>query len=116
LISYIRKFKADDDEINENDTATIQAYADAMILVANSEESLQLQLNRTKNFFDFANIKLNPNKCQVMSINSSKFEKGIKINEVIKEYIAKDSCIKYLGIPLGSRKIGKSKFFKNWTK
>jgi hypothetical protein len=87
-----------------------------MILVANSEESLQLQVNRTKNFFDFANIKLNPNKCEVRSSNSSKSNKGIKINAIIKEYISKDSFIKYLGIPLGPRKIGKSKFLKNWTK
>jgi hypothetical protein len=50
LILYIRKFKDEGYKIDERDTATIHDYADDVILVANSEESLQLQVNRAKNF------------------------------------------------------------------
>jgi hypothetical protein len=56
-----------------------------MILVSNSEQNLQTLINRMKNFFDFANIKLNPNKCEIMVINPHKGNKNIIINDVMKE-------------------------------
>jgi hypothetical protein len=34
--------------------------------MSDSEEKLQVLVNRAKQFFDFANIKLNPNKYEVM--------------------------------------------------
>jgi hypothetical protein len=36
------------------DPATIQAYADDMIIFSGTEEGLQRQVNRAKAFFDFA--------------------------------------------------------------
>jgi hypothetical protein len=47
-----------------------------------------------------------------MIINSETGHEGIRINDVRIEYIAKNSFTKYLIIPLGSRKINKTKFIE----
>jgi hypothetical protein len=88
----------------------IQAYADDMIIFADSEENLQKQINRAKKFFDFANIKLNPAKCEIMAINGSNNDEGIDIDGTLKSYMVKEDFIKYLGVLLGSRRISKKKF------
>jgi hypothetical protein len=82
-----------------------------MILVFDSENNLQTPINRVKSFFDFANIKLNPSKCEIFRINGSRNDIKIKINGVKKEYISK-SFIKYHGAPMGSKKICKTKFIE----
>jgi hypothetical protein len=43
-----------------------------MILVVNSEENIQKLINHAKSFFDFANVKLNPGKCEIMKMNGEK--------------------------------------------
>jgi hypothetical protein len=73
-------------------------------------------VNRAKQFFDFANIKLNPNKFEVMSVNPDKNDVGIVISGVRKDYIADEGFIKYLGIQLGSRRIGKVEFMETKVK
>jgi hypothetical protein len=55
---------------------------------------------------------LNPAKCEVMAINGNKDDKGIVIDDVLKEYMGKEEYIMYLGVPLGSRKISKKKFIE----
>jgi hypothetical protein len=112
VISYLRRYEVDGYTAKNLSPMTIQAYADDMIIVANSEESLQTQINRAKKNFDFANIKLNPAKCEVLSINGGKEDQGISIDGVRKDYIGKNDFIKYLGVPLGSRKIAKKKFIE----
>jgi hypothetical protein len=82
-----------------------------MILVSYSEENFQILINTVKSFFDFANIKLNMNKCEVFKINESRNDIKINIDGVEKEYISK-SFVKYLGVPMGSKKICKTKFIK----
>jgi hypothetical protein len=67
-----------------------------MVLMSDSEEKLQILINKAKQFFDFANVKLKKNKCEVMLVNPRRSDKGIIINEVRKEYIANDNFIKYL--------------------
>jgi hypothetical protein len=64
-----------------------------------------------KKFFDFANINLNPAKCEVMSINGNKNDEGIYIDGVLKEYLGREEYIKF-GVRLGSRKISKKKFIE----
>jgi hypothetical protein len=78
----------------------IQAYADDIILAANNEENLQNLINYVNNFFDFANIKLNPGKSEIMKINGEKDDAGIIIDGVKKEYLADNSFLKYLSIPM----------------
>jgi hypothetical protein len=94
----------------------IQAYADDMILMSDSQAKLQILINKAKQFFDFANIKLNPSKCEVMSVNPNKNDVGIVISGVRKDYISDDNFIKYLGIQLGSRRLGKVKFIETKVK
>jgi hypothetical protein len=45
-----------------------------------------------------------------MSIKPSKKDRGIMISNVLKQYTMNREFVKYLGIPLGSRKIAKKKF------
>jgi hypothetical protein len=69
------------------DETIVQEYEDDMILVSDGEENLQKLVNRAISFFDFANIKLNPNKCEVLRFNEGKDDKNIFINGVVKEFI-----------------------------
>jgi hypothetical protein len=71
---------------------------------------------KAKQFFDFANIKLNPNKCEVMTINPNKNEVGVVVSGVRKVYIYDNSFIKYSGIPLKSKRMGKVKFVESKVK
>jgi hypothetical protein len=112
LLSFIRKFDEADYSTSELGSTTIQAYADDMLLVANSAEKLQILINRAKSFFDFANIKLNPAKCEVFRVNERSKDQNIIIEGVEKQYVT-DSFVKYLGIPLGSRKLCKTKFLES---
>jgi hypothetical protein len=57
------------------------------------------------------NIKLYPNKCEVFNVNGSNSDSRIVIDGVEKEYIT-DNFVKYLGVPVGSRKICKTKFIE----
>jgi hypothetical protein len=112
LLSFIRKFDEAGYSTSELGSTTIQAYADDMLLVANSAENLQILINRAKSFFDFANIKLNPAKCEVFRVNQRSKDQNIIIEGVEKEYVT-DRFVKYLGIPLGSRKLCKTKFLES---
>jgi hypothetical protein len=51
-----------------------------------------------------------------MSVNPNKNYVGIVISGVRKDYILDDNFIKYLGIPLGSRRLGKVKFIETKIK
>jgi hypothetical protein len=62
LISFLRKASDLGCDTGEFDSSIIQAYDDDMILVSDAEQNIQTIINRGKNFFDFANIKLIPNK------------------------------------------------------
>jgi hypothetical protein len=112
VITYLKKYECDGYAAENMDPAIIQAYADDTIIFANSERSLQKQVNRAKKFFDFANIKLNPAKCEVLAINGDKEDEGIFIDGVLKQYMSREEYIKYLGVPLGSRKISKKRFIE----
>jgi hypothetical protein len=52
---------------------------------------------------------LNPKKCEIFRTNS-KTNQVIKIAGENKEYMSELEYVKYLGVPLGSRRIGKVKF------
>jgi hypothetical protein len=111
LISFIRKSEELGNNASEVGPTVIQAYADDMILVADSAENLQILINRAKSFFNIANIKLNPNKCEVFKVNGKGTDDNIIIDGVEKLYIT-DNFAQYLRIPLGSRKLCKTKFIE----
>jgi hypothetical protein len=70
VISFLRKSGGFGYRTAELGETIIQAYTDDMILVSDSEDNLQTLTNRAKSFFDFANIKLNPGKCEVLRVNT----------------------------------------------
>jgi hypothetical protein len=112
VITYLKDHKEDGYVADGMESSTIQAYADDMIVFSNSEQGLQKQINRGKKFFDFANIRLNPAKCEILAINGKKKDGGIYIDGVLKSYMGKEDFIKYLGVSLGSRRISKKKFIE----
>jgi hypothetical protein len=57
----------------------VQAYADDMILVSDSEDNLQTLINRAKSFVDFANIRFNTKKCEVLRINPRRNDKNLSL-------------------------------------
>ena len=48
----------------------VLAYADDLCLLADSSEQLQMMLDRTKEFADWAGLKSRPNKCVKLMINN----------------------------------------------
>jgi hypothetical protein len=56
LYSCIRKAEAESYSTNEFGYSLIQAYADNMILISDSEERLQKLISKSQDFFKFANI------------------------------------------------------------
>jgi hypothetical protein len=66
LISFLKAEKDLGYHTFELNSSVIQAYAGDTVLVSNSGEYFQNLINRAKSFFDFTNIRLNPNKCEVM--------------------------------------------------
>jgi hypothetical protein len=59
-----------------------QAYANDLVLVDSSPANLQKQIEGCQQFFGFANIKLNPAKCEVLKvIHDLKYYEKIKIGE-----------------------------------
>jgi hypothetical protein len=89
----------------------IQAYADDIVLVDETARGLQKQINPCENFFKFANIKLNPGKCEVFKVSHDKeIQPNIVISQVEKSYLPNAEFINYLGVPLGSKRSGAFKY------
>jgi hypothetical protein len=58
-----------------------------------------------RKFLWFANIKLNPSKCEVFKVTPAKDKSpSIVIANTEKEYLPKASFIKYLGVPLAGKR------------
>jgi hypothetical protein len=87
----------------------IQAYADVVILIANSVDELQKLINDTETFYKFVNIKLNPKKCG-FSIYGCNSKKKITISGEKKDYVLNLYFVQYLEIPMGSMRIEKVRF------
>jgi hypothetical protein len=82
----IRKAKTESYSTSELGYSLIQAYTDDMILISDSKDKLQKLIVKAQNFFDFANIKLNPNKYEVMAVNPNRNTKNLVIGGVRNEY------------------------------
>jgi hypothetical protein len=95
---------------NEFSIKYIQAYADYVILISKSIKGLQSLVDDVDIFFTFLNIKLKSKKCKTFKIRSKKNEEIITIGGERKEFIQDIDFIKYLGVPLSSKRIDKKKF------
>ena len=75
-------------------------FADDIVLIANSSETLETLLNITNTFAEGWNLKLNSDKSQVMVIGKRVSDKNWHIgNHVLKE----TNEYKYLGVFLSGR-------------
>ena len=54
-------------KIKEGCSLKIQAYADDIIIFANTREGLQTNLNIVNEFLNYAKVSVNTNKCHTMS-------------------------------------------------
>jgi ribosomal protein S14 len=93
-------------------TTYAQAYADDIVLVDETPEGQQRQINACEHFLTFAGISLNPDKSEVFKVESKKGgdAEKIVIAGMTKEYIPEADYIKYLGAPLGSKRRGAFKY------
>jgi hypothetical protein len=92
---------------NDEDGVTAQAYADDILLFANSFESLRELVEIVNDFNCHSNIQLNPKKCEILKIGKDR-----NVEFIIQDPISKESntiqckdgtnVVRYLGIPLAT--------------
>jgi hypothetical protein len=103
---------------NAEDGVTAQAYADDILLFANSYYSLQQLVEIVNDFNWHSNIQLNPKKCEILKIgkdHNTEFTIQDPISKETNIISCKDgtNVVRYLGIPLTARKISKMKWCQN---
>jgi hypothetical protein len=87
----------------------VKAYADDVILIANLSEGLQKLIRGPEQFYTFSNIKFNLKKCEIFKLNDPD-DHEIIIAETGVPFASDLSYIKYLGVPIGFKRIAKKKF------
>ena len=70
LVSGLSKGTRFGYDITGDQKVAILAYADDLCLLAESSNTLQKMLDRTKEFADWAGLKFRPNKCATLMINN----------------------------------------------
>jgi hypothetical protein len=100
---------------SENIVTSIQAYADDILLFSESKEGMDNILKTVELFGEYANIRLNPKKCQAFykcgrNEREGEAPENIKIYGEDLEYVNINEVIKYLGTPVGARKNAKLNF------
>jgi hypothetical protein len=96
----------------------IQAYADDLLIFADTKEHLNQLMEELTQFMNYAHINFNPRKCRILIHNAEKIQIAPTYlpnangeMEEVEECGIKDT-IKYLGVPLSTRKLQKMKFNK----
>jgi hypothetical protein len=96
----------------------IQGYADDLLIFADTREHLNQLKEELIQFMGYAHINFNPKKCRILVHNAEKIEIPLLFLpeakgelETVEECGIKD-IIKYLGVPLSTRKLQKMKFNK----
>jgi hypothetical protein len=84
-----------------------------MSLVSDSEQNIQILINRAKFCVNFANIRLNTEKHEVMIVNLKNDDRGIVINDVSKGKYCRWKVHEILRNIYGSKKVSKMKFIEN---
>jgi hypothetical protein len=104
-------------DIEGNEVAkVVQAYADDLLIFTDNRENLNTLTEAVSYFMSFARIKFSPYKCRLIVYNPAKEmdiplflpdnnneKKTVKICNV-------DDTVKYLGVPLGIKKLAKMRF------
>jgi hypothetical protein len=100
---------------NDENGVTAQAYPDDILLFSNSYESVVTLVGVVNDFNWGSNIQLNSKKCEILKIGrdyNSEFTIQDPISKESNIISCKDgtNVVRYLGIPLATRKIAKMKW------
>ena len=80
------------------------AYADDIVLLATSNSELQAKVSRVEELASWAHLKLRPEKCAYLALNSSDDNPQIKIYSNNVPKIEEANIYSYLGVPIGGDK------------
>ena len=91
------------------DSFTVQAYADDIMLISNSESNMNKLIKIVHQFTQISGTKLAPAKCQayIYAMNSSQrriYTGDIRINDTPIKITPKEDTIRYLGAPIASHR------------
>jgi hypothetical protein len=104
---------------NKEKPKVMQACADELLVFVNTREHLNKLVDGLIQFMEYAHINFNPKKCKILIRNAEKivisslFLPAENRMEQEMEVCNIKGTIKYLGIPLSTRKLQKMKFAKN---
>jgi hypothetical protein len=97
----------------------IQAYADDLLVFADTRDHLNTLVDGLIQFTEYAHIIFNPKKCKILIHKAEKIlitplslQDANGTEQEVEVCNIKDT-IKYVGVPLSTRKVSKLKFNKN---
>ena len=93
-------------------TITTQAYADDLVIIANSLESANRMITSLERYCNMTSLNIAPSKCLAMVEGFSETP-DIKINDIPIPVTTTNDTIKYLGAPISGNKASKISFSKN---
>jgi hypothetical protein len=119
LIRNIReKYQECDYNYDGEERKVIRAYADDLLIFTDTRDHLNTLVDGLIDFMKYAHINFNPRKCGMLIHNAGKImipllllSDANNIEQEVEVCNIKDT-IKYLGVPLSTRKLQKMKFNK----
>jgi hypothetical protein len=120
LLRYLRRnfeeFGSKYNEGRELQTKIVQAYADDLLLFANSKENMNHLIDGVITYMNYAQININPDKCKFLVYNrNGEVDADFTLPHAqgvlqALDRVEIDEVFRYLGVPVGVRKIAKMKF------
>jgi hypothetical protein len=116
LNRYFKEYGYDMNINDQRSMKVVQSYADDLLIFSDNRQNLNILIDAVCDFMSFARISFNPEKCRIIVYNPSKelLSPVFLPNEerLLKEVQVcnVDDTVKYLGVPLGMRKLVKLKF------
>jgi hypothetical protein len=112
LIRYIRKnyLECGYEYDRNSKKKVIQAYADDLLIFSDTRDHLNQLVDALTQFMNYAQINFNPKKCRILVHNAEKIEipplflPDAAGNQQTIEVCGIKDIIKYLGVPLSTRK------------
>ncbi|GMO20760.1 MAG: hypothetical protein Ta2E_11940 [Mycoplasmoidaceae bacterium] len=103
-------------------TITAQAYADDLLIYSKGNNEMKVLMKAVEDFMNYASIAFNPDKCKILVNNPSKeLMESISLKDEEGQYqevkvLEIQEAVKYLGVPLGTRKLAKLKFSNSFIR
>ena len=111
LLTHIERYNKHDgisfEWEDKSYTMTTQAYADDLVLIANSKEAAERMINSLETYCNMTGLVIAPKKCNAIVEGYDISELAIKINETAIPTLNTSNAIQYLGAPITGRKATK---------